>query len=378
MSIKEESPADHHNQTGDNFNTQNKDNDFIYLLSKDLQDNLLQNEANNTIGIFDVKSANKWIEQAALRPIPRMLFSEFWYEGELCILFADTNVGKSILAVQIGNSISKGIAVPGFKLEAEAQKILYFDFELTDKQFQGRYSQNYTHSYRFSENFLRVEIDVDAELPEGVSFEDCLNNSIEQALVETETKILIIDNITYLKHENEKAKDALPLMKHLKKLKNKYNLSLLILAHTPKRDLSKPLTRNDLQGSKMLMNFCDSSFAIGESFSERSLRYIKMMKVRFCEHIYDGDNVAVCQINKPDNFLQFEFMNFDNELKHLKVISEKDKQKLENEIQQCLDDDENATAYSIAKKLCPDERNFNSFKVKVSRIVKRLKENRNT
>lgn len=378
MATKKESPADHHNQTGDNAISNDKDNNFIFLLGKDLQNNLLQNEANSTIGIFEVKSANKWIEQAALRPIPKMLFSEFWYEGELCILFADTNVGKSILAVQIGNSLTKGIAVSGFKLEAGAQKILYFDFELTDKQFQGRYSENYNNSYNFSEYFLRVEIDIDAELPDGISFEEHLNNSIEQAIIQTEAKILIIDNITYLKHENEKAKDALPLMKHLKKLKNKYNLSLLILAHTPKRDLSKQLTRNDLQGSKMLMNFCDSSFAIGESFSDKSLRYIKMIKVRACEHIYDAENIMVCQINKPSNFLQFEFLNFDNELKHLKVITDKDRQKLENEIQQCLDEEPESSAYAIAKKLCPQDRDFNSFKVTVSRIVKKLRQNSNS
>ncbi len=373
MITKKESPADHHNQTGDNVIYNDKDNNFIFLLGKDLQEKLQQNDINTTIGIFDVKSANEWMEQAALRPIPKMLFSEFWYEGELCILFADTNVGKSILAVQIGNSISKGSAVPGFKLESDAQKILYFDFELTDKQFQGRYSENYSQSYDFSEHFLRVEIDVDAELPDGISFEDYLNNSIEQAIIQTGAKILIIDNITYLKHENEKAKDALPLMKLLKKLKNKYNLSLLILAHTPKRDMSKPITRNDLQGSKMLMNFCDSSFAIGESFSDKSLRYVKMIKVRSCEHIYDADNVIVCQINKPSNFLQFEFLNFDNEAKHLKVITDKDRQKLESEIRQCLNDDTSASAYSIAKKLCPQESDFNSFKVKVTRIVNKLR-----
>ena len=74
------------------------------------------NEAKESKGLFTVKTASRWIEQAKTRPIPKMLFGEFWFEGELCILFADTNLGKSILAVQIGNSISRSEQIQGFKL----------------------------------------------------------------------------------------------------------------------------------------------------------------------------------------------------------------------------------------------------------------------
>lgn len=98
---------------------------------------------------------------------------------------------------------------------------------------------------------------------------------------------MVIDNLTYLRNETERAKNALPLMKHLKALKNKFDLSILVLAHTPKRDMTKPITRNDLQGSKMLINFCDSSFAIGESSKDKSLRYLKQIKVRNSEFKYD-------------------------------------------------------------------------------------------
>ena len=87
------------------------------------------NEAKESKGLFTVKTASRWIEQAKTRPIPQMLFGELWFEGELCILFADTNLGKSILAVQIGNSISKGEQIGGFILETPKQSILYFDFE---------------------------------------------------------------------------------------------------------------------------------------------------------------------------------------------------------------------------------------------------------
>jgi len=291
-------------------------------------------EAKESKGLFTVKTASRWIEQAKTRPIPQMLFGELWFEGELCILFADTNLGKSILAVQIGNCISSGKQIKGFNLEAPKQPILYFDFELSDKQFENRYSLKFEQHYEFDENFIRVEINPDAVIPERQSFEDYLNVSLEQSIIETGARVLIIDNLTYLKNETEKAKDALPLMKHLKALKNKYNLSILALAHTPKRDLSKPITRNDLQGSKMLINFCDSSFSIGESYTDKNLRYLKQIKQRNTEQIYDAENVIVCQIDKPFNFLLFEFVNFGTEYEHLKQQTEKDKENLTEKVNQ--------------------------------------------
>ena len=284
------------------------------------------NEAKESKGLFTVKTASRWIEQAKTRPIPQMLFGEFWFEGELCILFADTNLGKSILAVQIGNSISKGEQIRGFQLETTKQSILYFDFELSDKQFENRYSIKFEQHYNFDDNFIRVEINPDAEIPEKQTFEDYLNNSLERSIIETDAKVLIIDNLTYLKNGTETAKDALPLMKQLKALKSKYDVSVLILAHTPKRDLSKPITRNDLQGSKMLINFCDSSFSIGESHSDKNIRYLKQIKQRNTEQIYDAENVCVCQIDKPLNFLLFEFLNFGKEYEHLKQYTEKDRE----------------------------------------------------
>ena len=289
-------------------------------------------EAKESKGLFTVKTASRWIEQAKTRPIPKMLFGEFWFEGELCILFADTNLGKSILAVQIGNSISKGEQIRGFNLETTKQPILYCDFELSDKQFENRYSKKFEQHYNFDNNFIRVEINPDASIPKNQTFEDYLNHSLERSITETGAKVLIIDNLTYLKNETEKAKDALPLMKHLKALKNKYGLSILALAHTPKRDLSKPITRNDLQGSKMLINFCDSSFSIGESHSDKNLRYLKQIKQRNTEQIYDAENVCVCQIDKPLNFLLFEFVNFGKEWEHLKQHSEKDKENLNEKV----------------------------------------------
>ena len=136
---------------------------------------------------------------------------------------------------------------------------------------------------------------------------------------------MIIDNLTYLKDGTETARDALPLMKYLIALKSRYGISILALAHTPKIDPFKPITKNHLQGSKMLINFCDSSFAIGESNQDKNVRYIKQIKVRQTEKRYETDNICVCQIEKSFNFLQFDFVSFGSEWDHLKQLSDEDK-----------------------------------------------------
>ena len=282
------------------------------------------NETTDNENLFIVRSANAWLKQASERPIPKMLFGKFWYEGELCILFADSNLGKSILAVQIGNCLNSGESMYPFGVEAPKQPVLYCDFELTDKQFEARYSDNYTGHYEFNPDFHRAELNPDSELPPGFKdFDDYLIASLEMAIVRNQAKIVIIDNLTYLRTETEQARDALPLMKQLKVLKNKYGLSILALAHTPKRDLTMQITRNDLQGSKMLMNFCDSAFTIGESSMDKNLRYLKQIKQRNTEQIYGTNNVCICTITKPSNFLQYEFVEYGRELDHLKKASER-------------------------------------------------------
>ncbi|HVS91116.1 MAG TPA: AAA family ATPase [Mucilaginibacter sp.] len=280
-------------------------------------------QQNVARGLFLIRPVKKWIDEAKNEPIPKMLFSEFWHEGELCILYSDTNLGKSVLAIQIGNSITSGTPIPGFRMSAHAQKVIYFDFEMSKKQLEVRYAADYTQHYEFHPDFFRAVIDPDFDMPEdSAGYEQYMAESLESAVVSCGAKVLIIDNLTYLRNETEKAHSALPLMKQLKRLKTKYRLSILALAHTPKRDKSKPITRNDLHGSKMLINFSDSAFAIGENPKDKDVRYLKQIKQRNTGEMYGSENVCVCVVNKPHNFLQYEFTGFGREWDHLKEPQE--------------------------------------------------------
>ncbi|MGZ3874773.1 MAG: AAA family ATPase [Mucilaginibacter sp.] len=251
-----------------------------------------------------------------------MLFGSFWFQDELCILFADTNVGKSILAVQIGDSISSGRPIGSFEMEAPPAPVLYFDFELSDKQFHKRYSSP-AGNHPFHPNFFRAVFNpASAKAAKFATYEEYLNNELENAIIASKAKVVIIDNVTCLRYGTHAAAGALNLIRYLQTIKNTYQLSILVLAHTPKRNAHKPVTRNDLQGSKMLINFCDSAFAIGESQAVPGQRYLKQIKQRSSQEAFGAANVCLCTIEKPGSFLQFRFNGFAHEAEHLARYSE--------------------------------------------------------
>ena len=134
----------------------------------------------------------------------------------------------------------------------------------------------------------------------------------------------------FLQHENEAIHNKDYSVVKTSKTERRKSLrlfvffSLLIIAHTPKRNQSNPISTNDLAGSKKLYNFFDSCFAIGQSARDGGLRYIKQMKNRHGEFVYDAENVIVCQIEKIDAFLQFVEIGTATEREHLKRPTDSD------------------------------------------------------
>lgn len=260
-----------------------------------------------------IKSAGQWLAEGAAMPSQKQLFGTFWHLGELSVLFGETGAAKSILAVQIADALTKGTSVLGMNNESPPVPVLYFDFELSTRQLYNRYSDGFG-MYRFEPSLLRVSINPDAA-PEN--FESELLTAVEKSAAETGAKVLIIDNLTFFSDELEKARNALPFIKALKAIKERYELSILILGHCPKRDSSRPVTGNDLAGSRNLLNFVDSAFAIGFSAAAPNRRYLKQIKVRACGIDYGANNVVVADIGKRGGMTQFEFVEFETEREHL-------------------------------------------------------------
>ncbi len=280
--------------------------------------------STSSIGLLNIYTANSWMRMAAEIPDPVFLWKEFFVQGEVCCLFADTNAGKSILAVQIASDI----AMTG-------QKVLYLDFELTSKQFETRYRDEKGGQWGFPPRLIRGEITLDSY--EGNNFEERLISDIRDGALFNQCKVVIIDNLTWLTSTAEKGEAAARLMKELLNIKKAYGLSILVLAHTPKRALNSPITQNDLAGSKQLINFFDAAFSIGKSVKDESLRYLKQIKSRSTEIKYGADNVIVCEIEKENGYLHFRELNNSPEAEHITEPSDKQNQDLQIRIRNLKD-----------------------------------------
>lgn len=243
-------------------------------------------------GLFVCRPAGEWIEREKQRPDPVELWKTLWHEHEVSCLFADSNMGKSIYAVQIAEHVAR-----------RGMKVLYFDFELAAKQFQMRYSDPATgNAYRFSPNLLRVEFG-DTKMPPTVAG---MVERIEMAARETDSRILIIDNLTWICNNSEQGDAAGELMQALVTLKRSMGLSILCLAHTPKRAATSPLTQNSLAGSKRIANFMDSMFAIGRDMTcQPQGRYVKQIKVRSAECLYGDEHVIRYRLERDGEMLKF-------------------------------------------------------------------------
>ena len=271
--------------------------------------------------VLKAEPMNTALDRVASMPMPKMLFSECWFEGEVCFLFADTGAGKSLLALQIADSLTTGRPIDGFKMNAEPKTVLYLDFELSEKQTESRYSDAGKDRYHFSSRLIRLSVDPD-KIDISGEIEASLKVDISTAINEHGAQVVIVDNLTWLATDTERAKDALPFMKYMKSLQREYGVSILLLAHTPKISEARPISNNDMAGSKQLMNFVDSAFALGKSHKDPALRYLKQIKVRVCEFVFTSKNVAVMRIEKPRNFTGLRVVEYCSEYEHLRPLKE--------------------------------------------------------
>lgn len=272
-----------------------------YILSSFQQ---LQEQQAVDAGGFHVSSMNDCVRRGKSLPTVVVLYPNIVLESDLCIIFGQSGIGKTIFAMQVARDIA-----------ARGKRVLYADFEMTLRQLALRYE-----SPNFPPTFFRAEMDMEA--PAG----DVLKG-IEAAAVANLAEVVFIDNITALSQSLDKSSDAGSLMASLNALKRKYNWTLVVLNHVPKMfSGSVPLSLSAIQGSAKLNQLIDDAVGLGQSSRDKSLVYVKQCKWRNGEVVLDAKN--------GDGNLCFTFRGYDTEAAHLETASTSGREELRAKVKE--------------------------------------------
>jgi hypothetical protein len=266
--------------------------------------------------VFISKSINQLIEDAKKEPMPKKLIGDLIYENEQTILFASTNLGKSILATQMAIAVSEGENLDlgnGLILENEVGAVptLFFDFELSDRQFLKRVG-----------DFKLPELLYISKVERGKILEGNPKQIFKQIKNEAESvkaKFIIVDNISKIGNKLEESDNAISFMSALWELARFENYTILIISHTPKINRKEPITSDSISGSSKIGALADSIIGINEFASEKEGQvYIKQIKTRN-DVIKYGKNNVICTniVQDPLGLVKHEMFALSSEKKAL-------------------------------------------------------------
>ena len=256
--------------------------------------------------VVKITSGKALLKSYSKQKKPREVFGKYIHEGELCVLFGDSNAGKSILANDIAFFVSGGGHQWPDMVSPNIQS-LYIDMEMTGKQFASRYGNAAEY------------------IPDGYSrAEVCMNTTDDKwSFIKTQIismqgskdapKFIVIDNITNGFGSIFSAKRMLSLIAEMKTMKDRFGLTILLIAHCPKRNKAKPITQDSMGGSKMILNFVDSAFAVGTSVQDESVRYVKQIKTRESEK----ESLVMTVRIKDEPYLSFQYIDHTCEETHI-------------------------------------------------------------
>lgn len=272
--------------------------------------------------LFLARPANAFLEAGEnAGPVKSRLLGDYWLEGEMSVLFSETGLGKSALAMQIARALTGGKRFEPFATDIDPVRCAYFDFELTDDQFRLRYTAERPDPLDtgklFPDALIRLPPQLLRSLPAGFdNYYDFLIESIFQHVEMLKVRSIIIDNITWLNPNVENSPSMQRLMQTLVHIKKNYGVSILLIAHTPKRLSRGPITINHLQGAATLGRFIDSALALGPSRRGHDIRYLKAVKHRSTAGREADAEVATLRILKIGRFLGFDFEGYAMESTH--------------------------------------------------------------
>ena len=194
------------------------------------------------------------MEEGSRQPPRRKIIGPFLRENTNTFFFSRSNYGKSLLAFAIAFCASTGTSLADCLAlinECEPIKTLLLDMEMDAKTIFDRHGIAIANTDpELMKNLVYLHPRSSNKLLTGFA----LLEKIEQAALETESKLIIIDNISSIISDSLKAEFAASIIDMLNRVRERTGAQFLVIGHTTKGDIKTAVTETSYYGSSVLWN----------------------------------------------------------------------------------------------------------------------------
>ena len=252
-----------------------------------------------------LKSTSDLMQEEDIKWVVKDLFAK----KLVSVIFSEPGVGKTVLAMDIAEKLTKGEPIFNQYRVEKPMKVLYFQGDFPNSIMRNRLQQTL---HKPDDNYFKFVNRYDAE-EQGFSI-DLTNEqgqeNLKTLLEEYKPDFVIFDTfISFFDGDENKQKDVKEPIDFLRKLTFNYDCSILLCHHSRKRGSSekrKGLDQSDLIGSFVTARLCGLMLAIAHD-TEKSTKEEKY-------------NTVICAKTwfKPIEPFQFVISNGENQ--YLQVI----------------------------------------------------------
>lgn len=258
---------------------------------KNLQEIGTRDIAYNTRSAGELANANL--------PEEEWIVEELIADGKVTILAADTGVGKSMLAEQIGIAVASGLnEVLGFKIPSE-KRVLFINLEMTDRDFQKRLlKMNSIEGVKGSNWEENLTITSSDEEDKTLLFDNAWDRIEATIELHERYHLIIVDNLyTSLEADQESNKElkrVIQKMEHVAKMKGS---AILLIGHHIKHNKDRDyLITSTIHGASALQNYAQIIIQIAKSDIEPGLVLFRINKNRFSK-AFEGRTFGITMDN---------------------------------------------------------------------------------
>lgn len=252
-----------------------------------------------------LKSTDDLMQEEDIKWVVKDLFAK----KLVSVIFSEPGVGKTVLAMDIAEKLTKGEAIFNQYKVDRPMKVLYFQGDFPNPIMRHRLQQTL---HKPDNNYFKFVNRYDAE-EQGYSI-DLTNEkgqeNLKMLLEEYRPDFVIFDTfISFFDGDENKQKEVKEPIDFLRKLTSNYDCSILLCHHSRKRSSNekrKGLDQSDLIGSFVTARLCSLMLAIAHN-AEKSTKEEKY-------------NTVLCAKTWFKPIEPFEFVISNNDTQFLQVI----------------------------------------------------------